>query len=782
MTLFARLRAAWRALTQTTALVAAPDPVPAGMRISPAALWEANRNNHPTFIPETTFRRAEPLPGTLPEGMAMDLMPEMGDVTASLYQQMMTEGLGFLGYPYLAELSQRAEYRKIAAIWAEHCTRKWIKLRGDDERVKLIEQELDRLCVRALFLAAIEKECFFGRVQLFLDFGDFDKPRELATPLLIRPEKVNKKRPLKRLTILEPMWSYPGIYDAQNPLAPNFYAPTNWYVQGRTIHASRLLTLVGHEMPNMLKPAYAFGGVALTQLCKPYVDNWLGTRQSVSDLIRSFSTMVLGTDMGQVLQGGPATQLFARVDLFNKTRDNRGTFVIDKNSEEFTNVSAPIAGLHELQAQSQEQMSSVSGIPLVILLGITPSGLNASSEGEIRVFYDAILAYLEKVCGGPLRQILDIVQLSLFGEIDQELSFEFLPLWEMSDKDKADVRKSDAEADGAYVNMGAVDPEEVRERLRNDETSLYHGVDLSGPAPEPPEQDDDEGAALPRIAANDGTAILSGMGSDDWREGDHPREEDGKFGSGGGHPAIGAFLKTKTGETVSKSAVVKALAKQGVEIKSNDPALTAALEKHNGEAPQPRVLTREELREQKKAEHEARLTPEQREKRDRLRAEEARRSVETANERRASEAKAISNIREALGGEQGARFTSAERAAIERAAHTSAEHANAEATTAMLRVITETAVERGWTLRHTSEENGRATSRYLVSPAGTEVRLSDHRVPETAQRESQRGVTGDPKWRDQLVLSPERGTWMHKSAEGFVDELDELAHAGDDVD
>ena len=66
------------------------------------------------------------------------------------------------------------------------------------------------------------------------------------------------------------------------------------------------------------------------------------------------------------------------------------------------------------------------------------------------------------------------------------------------------IRKSDAEADAAYVEMGAVDPEEVRDRLRNDETSLYHGVDLSGPAPEPVEQDEaddgEEDAEVPKAA------------------------------------------------------------------------------------------------------------------------------------------------------------------------------------------------------------------------------------------------------------------------------------------
>ncbi|WP_374413257.1 DUF1073 domain-containing protein [Novosphingobium colocasiae] len=464
------------------------------MRISQSALWEANRHGMPAMLPEYVFARPHPMPGVLPDGFAMDAaLPPVDTLNAYAMQQAFHEGLGFLGYPYLAELSQRAEYRKIASIWAEHCTRKWIKLRGDDKRVKELSDELERLNIRELFREAIEKECHFGRMQVYLDFGDYADPVELAAPLAIDPRKIGKDRPLKRISLVEPMWSYPGPYNADNPLAPTFYKPSTWYVSGRTVHASRLLTLVGNSVPNMLKPAYAFGGIAMTQMCKPYVDNWLRTRQSVSDLVNAFSVMVLKTDMEAVLGGGTGDGIFARVDLFNKTRDNRGTFVVDMNAEDFSNVSAPIAGLDKLQAQSQEQMSSVSGIPLVVLLGITPSGLNASSEGEIRVFYDTIMAYLHRVVAEPMVAILDIVQLSLWGHIDPKISFEFESLWEMSDKDKADIRKSDADADAAYVNLGVVDPEEVRERLRNDETSLYHGVDLSKPAPTMDDDDGDEG-------------------------------------------------------------------------------------------------------------------------------------------------------------------------------------------------------------------------------------------------------------------------------------------------
>lgn len=467
------------------------------MKISHAALWEANRHGTPAMLPEEIFAAAKPAPGVLPDGvMAMDYAPVSLDrVAAYALQQQFHEGIGFLGYPYLAELAQRAEYRNIASIWAEHCTRKWIDLKGEEGKIKELSAELERLNVRQLFREAIEKECFFGRIQLFLDFGDWNKPRELATPLLVDPRKIKPSRPLRRIAIVEPMWSYPGSYSADNPLAPDFYNPQIWYVNGRTVHASRLLTMVGHHVPNMLKPAYAFGGMALSQLCKPYVDNWLRTRQSVSDLVHSFSVMVLKTDMAQRLQSDMSGgDLFRRVDLFNKTRDNRGTFVLDKNEEDFENVSVPIAGLHELQAQSQEQMSSVSKIPLTILLGITPAGLNASSDGEFRAFYDTIIAYNERVVANPLKAVIEAAQLSIWGKIDEELTYQFMSLWEMSAKEQAEVRKIEAETDKVLIDAGVIGPEESRERLNNDETGPYHGS-LSGPPPENDDEDEEPAVA-----------------------------------------------------------------------------------------------------------------------------------------------------------------------------------------------------------------------------------------------------------------------------------------------
>jgi hypothetical protein len=165
-----------------------------------------------------------------------------------------------------------------------------------------------------------------------------------------------------------------------------------------------------------------------------------------------------------------------RAQLFNELRDNLGVMLID-TSEEFSNVSAQLGSLDALQAQSQEHMASIPGIPLVKLFGISPHGLNASSEGEIRVFYDWIHAFQDVLFRPNLMTIFNIVQLNEFGQIDPDISFDFEPLWSLSEKEVAEVRKTEAETDQLYIDSGVIQPGEARERIAADHDSPYHGLD-----------------------------------------------------------------------------------------------------------------------------------------------------------------------------------------------------------------------------------------------------------------------------------------------------------------
>ena len=443
-----------------------------------------------------------------------------------------SEGLLFLGYPYLAELAQRPEFRLFGEIRAQEKTRRGWEFRGtedestkeenkpkannpddkereaerrrngeksrSDTRNKEIERKIkelkdfeEELRVPAWFQASAAQDSFFGISHLFLETEGVDvnnlQDPELKTDIgngrnKITEAKLNGKTGfLKGLRTIESIWTYPTTYNAINPLLPSWYDPQVWYVMGTEIHKSRLLTFIGRPVPDILKPAYAFGGLSMTQMAQPYVDIWLRTRESVGEIIHAFSVMVLKTNLATTTQpggsGGGGGDVLARLALFLLLRDNQGVFAIDKQTEDFSNVAAPISGLDELQAQAQEHLCSVARIPLVKYTGIQPKGLNATSEGEMRAFNDTIHGEQEHLFRPNLTTVHDLMQISLWGERDPDITCDFLPLQELTPKEKAEVAKLDAETDQIRIDSGVVSQEEVRAKVAADPESGFSGLD-----------------------------------------------------------------------------------------------------------------------------------------------------------------------------------------------------------------------------------------------------------------------------------------------------------------
>ncbi|WP_118801933.1 anti-CBASS protein Acb1 family protein [Neisseria lactamica] len=487
--------------------------------------------------------------GVKPNGIAMDGSP-LGNFGADCFF-----GTGFIGYPRLAELAQISEYRSVSETTANEMTRQWIEIKSageedNSEAIRQIEECYERLNVRDVFRKAVETDGLFGRGQILVQIKDHDG--KLANPLLLT-EKTIAKGSLKALVNIEPMWTTPAPYNAADPTLPDFYKPKAWYVMAQEIHASRLFTLISRPVPDMLKPAYNFGGVSMTQLMMPYVERWLRTVDSVSDLLHSFSLSGIKTDMSAILGGSDDgdTNIILRAELYNRLRDNRGLMLLSKDEEEFFQFNTPLSGLDALLAQSQEQMAAPSHTPLVKLLGITPSGLNASTEGEIAVYYDHIRAMQENLLRDPLDKLLKLVQLHLFGKVNDNITFDFVPLQQMSETELSTIRKSDTDRDVAYIQAGVVSAEEVRGRLAGEPGSGYNGIDVED-VPEMPDDGFSDGM-------NDGEGEDVGGQADpkpepaqdaEWDESKHPRAENGRFGSGGGS-------KVETAETAEPLPEVK---------------------------------------------------------------------------------------------------------------------------------------------------------------------------------------------------------------------------------
>lgn len=433
----------------------------------------------------------ELFPGVVPKGEKAQVAMDAGAYEyASSYNAALMSGSmyaygdigGFPGYPYLMMLALRVEYRNIASALATEITRKWIKFNSSEtagestkKKVTEITQEFKRLGIQQIFRLAAEQDALYGSGQILIDI----RGAKLAEPLILDKRTVAKGS-LLGFKVCEPIWTTPLMYNALDPSQDDFYRPSSWWVMGQHWHASRMLIIVTRWVPDMLKPAFNFSGISLSQLVEPYVNNWLRTRQSVSDLINNFSIIVLKTSMDQVLAGSDdGSGLFDRIRLFTATRSNKGVMALDKEREELEQISVPISGLSELQAQNQEQMFSAAREPVVMATGIAPAGLNTSSEGEIRLWYDWIAAQQEAHYRDKIEVVSKLVQLHLYGEIDPDITFEFNPLYQLSEEQMSTIRVNDSIRAGNYIDRGVLDAQEERERLARDPDSGYDGIDVT---------------------------------------------------------------------------------------------------------------------------------------------------------------------------------------------------------------------------------------------------------------------------------------------------------------
>lgn len=388
------------------------------------------------------------------------------------------DATGFPGFPALSLLAQLPEYRSMHETLADEVVRTWghigNKSENPDAEANIVKltQALDRLNVRATIRTAVVQDQAFGGTHVFPRLVINGQEVTTDTPLIMSPKFVPMGS-LDSIAVVEPFWVTPNNYNSTDPTKANFYRPNTWVMLSRTVHHTRMHTLISRPVADMLKPAYSFRGLSMSQMAMPYVDNWLRTRQSVSDTVKQFSITYLKTDMAQQLAPGGQSDLLRRAQFFNVMRDNRNLGIVDMTTEDFAQINTPLSGLDALQAQSQEQMAAVSHIPLVKLLGITPAGLNANSDGEIRVWYDYVAGYQSNALGPLMQYLLNLVQLSELGEIDPGLSWEWNPLYELTEHELAEVRHKDAQTAETYVAIGAVSPEQVQEKLGADPNSGY---------------------------------------------------------------------------------------------------------------------------------------------------------------------------------------------------------------------------------------------------------------------------------------------------------------------
>jgi hypothetical protein len=220
--------------------------------------------------------------------------------------------------------------------------------------------------------------------------------------------------------------------------------------------------------------------------------------------------MKFATNMSETLNQGGLTNLARRLRLFVRARTNKSVFVHDKEMEDVNNVAVPLGSLPELQAQSQEHMAAAVGIPLIMYFSITPTGLNASSDSEIKVFNGWIHSLQEFFYRPNIQSMHEYIQVSELGvdKPDPDITFEFLPLAVKDTKDIVSEFSEKAKSFEILKNVGAVSPKEIRGALVQEEDGPFEGLNPEEVPEDPAVMEmESEEAALAQAYANGGEPL-----------------------------------------------------------------------------------------------------------------------------------------------------------------------------------------------------------------------------------------------------------------------------------
>lgn len=456
-----------------------------------AQIFDTEKTVRERFAPPVTLGAPER------ERLAQDQMLSDVGVYGAIFnslQQHATE-LGqypittFIGYGALQQIAQNGMIRACVQTVADDITREWIQINGSDnaETIELIQNAQEhKFHLRKVFHEAATMTGYMGGAFVYIDTGT-DKP-ELPLRLNDNCAELEKGSSL-RFVVVDPVNVSPGDYNASEPLKPDYMKPRSFWVLGQKVHASRLIPLLDNPPPTLLKPAYNFLGIPQAQILWDYVLHWNQTRVYTADLVRKVSLLVFQTDTDAIFMQPNGVQNFdIRMKALQRYRDNNSVFVCSKESEAVQNVQTSIAGCTDVVRQSLEMIAAINRTPAVKLLGISPSGFNATGESDIRNYYDYIRSKQE-LRRDAIMRCLKAIELVELGTIDPALGFDFNELSKEDENSSAMTAQSRAATLATLAQMQAISAEEVREAVKNEPTMHLDFLSDEAPDGDPEEID-----------------------------------------------------------------------------------------------------------------------------------------------------------------------------------------------------------------------------------------------------------------------------------------------------
>jgi uncharacterized protein len=141
----------------------------------------------------------------------------------------------------------------------------------------------------------------------------------------------------------------------------------------------------------------------------------------------------------------------------------RGT-VVD-SEESYERMQFSWAGIQDVLDRLMLRLSSAVRIPVTILMGQSPAGMNATGESDFRWFYDQVKARQVSTLEPRIKRLIRVLCATkegpTAGKVPESIKLKWRPLWRPTALEQAQIRKAHADEAAVYVNADVITPEEV---------------------------------------------------------------------------------------------------------------------------------------------------------------------------------------------------------------------------------------------------------------------------------------------------------------------------------
>lgn len=284
-------------------------------------------------------------------------------------------------------------------------------------------------------------------------------------------------------------WSgvYPELGLVTDMGDPDFGLPEYYTIRGaaevevQRVHHSRVVRFIGRELPYYEKIAEQYWGESELEAIYSEVVKRDNVSHNMAALtFRACRDYMEMDNIDQLLStSSPAAQeRFWRVLQAQSVIDsNFGMRVVNKG-DAIHNTQYTFTGLSDVYESVMMDVSGASRIPVTKLFGRSPSGLNATGEGDLQNYYDYVDGLRESVLRPVLERLLPILALSCWGAIPDGLDLVFPPLWTPKATELAEIAERKTGVIIAGYQAGLLDQGCAQRELKklSEETGLFGSI------------------------------------------------------------------------------------------------------------------------------------------------------------------------------------------------------------------------------------------------------------------------------------------------------------------